>query len=102
MIVLMCPLPRCTILVAALLATASASAQAPRRAPDLDGMPVMSDTQAWCAHLASEVAALRQTLAGPHPAADRLAQQGWRLCSNGHVRLGISRLRYALIELHER
>ncbi len=68
---------------------------------DGGGIVVMSDTPQWCAHLASEVTALRQTLTGPHREADLLAQQGQRLCGAGHVRLGIMRLRYALMHLQE-
>ena len=83
------------------MASAAALPQSARSAADGGGMPVMSDTPQWCAHLAAQVAALRQTLTGPHVEADKLAQEGRRLCGTGHVRLGLSRLRYALIELRE-
>ena len=89
------------ILGLGLLAVASFAAlsQAPQAERHQDGAVVMSDTPEWCARLAREVAALRQSLSGPYPQADMLARQGQRLCGSGHVRLGIIRLRYALMHL---
>ena len=96
------------ILAAGLLALASATAlsQAPasgaghdQSGRDPDGVQVMSDTAQWCAHLAGEVAQLQQSVAPPHEQADMLAREGKRLCAAGHIRLGIIRLRYALIDL---
>ncbi len=92
------------ILGVGLLAAASFAAfsQAPPAGRHQGGVVVMSDTPEWCARLAGEVAALRRSLSGPYPHADMLAQQGQRLCGSGHVRLGIIRLRYALMQLQQR
>ena len=79
--------------------SAAAVSQAPRSSGDRASIPVMSDTPQWCAHLAEEVAGLRRVATRPHETADRLARDGQQLCGTGHVRLGIMRLRYALMQL---
>lgn len=83
------------------IASAAALSQAPRDTGEDPGMAIMSDTPQWCAHLAAVVAALRQTVTRPHHEADLLAHEGQRLCGAGHVRLGIMRLRYALMHLQQ-
>ncbi len=84
-----------------LLASTAAVSQAPSGASDDSNMEVMSDTPEWCVHLQGEVAALRQAVTKPHAEADMLAREGRRLCSLGRIRLGIMRLRYALMHLQE-
>lgn len=83
------------------IGSAAALSQAPSSGQEQGGVVVMSDTPKWCAHLSGEVSALRQTTPGPHPEVDMLAREGERLCQSGHVRLGIIRLRYALMHLQE-
>ncbi len=89
------------LLAAALVFAASRGAlsQAPGGTPDDNGIVVMSDTPEWCIHLQGKVAELAQTVAKPHAQADRLAREGRHLCAIGRIRLGIMRLRYALIHL---
>ena len=90
-----------SMLAVALLMAASGAAlsQASRDSSDDSGMIVMSDTPEWCAHLQNKVTELAQVVARPHVTADMLARQGRKLCAHGHIRLGITRLRYALIQL---
>lgn len=82
-----------------LMASTGARSQAPRDSADDGGMVVMSDTLEWCVHLQAKVAELAQAVDKPHARADRLARDGRRLCAVGRVRLGITRLRYALMHL---
>ncbi len=81
--------------VVTLCATLPAVAQAPRP------MEVTSDSAAYCQHLAAQVMALRQRLPGPAPEIDFLLDRGQRMCAAGRVRPGLSRLRHALLDLHE-
>lgn len=89
------------LLAATLLLTVppAALSQAPRAAPGDSGMVVMSDTPEWCVHLQGKVDELAQVVAKPHAQADRLAREGRHLCAIGRIRLGITRLRYALMHL---
>lgn len=82
-----------------LVASNAALSQAPRDTADDSGVVVMSDTPEWCVHLQGEVAELAQAVAKPHVQADMLAREGRRLCARGRIRLGIMRLRYALMHL---
>lgn len=84
-----------TLCAAAFCAMLPAAAQAPRP------MEVTSDSAAYCQHLASRIMALRQRLPGPAPEIDFLLDRGQRLCAAGRVRPGLSRLRHALLDLHE-
>jgi len=54
---------------------------------------VTTDTREYCSVLAARVAA---TPAAAREPSRSLAAEGVRLCSNGHVRTGIAKLRRAL------
>ena len=57
------------------------------------GPRVTTDTVEYCGNLAARLAAL--PAAGSEPSRS-LAQEGTRLCGNGHVRTGVAKLRRAL------
>jgi hypothetical protein len=58
---------------------------------------ITTDTLQYCNRLAGEVA---QTPSPPPQARDLMAE-GQRLCTGGHIRGGIIRLRRAMIVLHD-
>ena len=66
-------------------------------------MQILTDTQHYCAELFADVEATQNALIEPAPpAVDRLALEGRQLCSLGEVRGGVTRLRRAMVLLHER
>lgn len=67
---------------------------------DDDAAEVTSDTPQYCLDLAGRVASMEHRLAvpPPHEVAD-LSQEGRRLCDQGQTRMGIARLRRALLML---
>ncbi len=81
------------------LASAAALSQAPHPPADDRGVAVTSDSQQGCAHLARQVGALQHAVVAPHQEADLLAMEGQHLCATGHIRIGVIRLRYALMHL---
>ncbi|MBX6376549.1 MAG: hypothetical protein IRZ13_20275 [Acetobacteraceae bacterium] len=54
---------------------------------------VTTETREYCSVLADRFAAMRETAS---PLARALAEDGIRLCANGHVRTGVARLRRAI------
>jgi hypothetical protein len=58
---------------------------------------ITTDTLQYCNRLAGEVA----RTPSPPPQARDLMAEGERLCSDGHIRGGIIRLRRAMILVHE-
>ncbi len=56
---------------------------------------ITSDEPSFCMHLQDRVDALWRGLANPTPEVDRLREEGAKLCSDGHARAGIQRLRRA-------
>ena len=71
-------------LVLALAVSAAAEPVGPR---------VTTDTVEYCGSLAARLAALPTAVSEP---LRNLAEEGKRLCGNGHVRTGVAKLRRAL------
>ena len=57
---------------------------------------MVTDSPEYCAHLTSEVARIERSRGPASPEARSLADEGTRMCSVGHYRPGVHRLRRAL------
>ncbi len=65
-------------------------------------MQLLTDTPHYCAVLFTKVQATQQTLVAPPPqAVERLAIEGRQLCLLGEVEGGVTRLRRAMVILHQ-
>ncbi|MGH7067851.1 MAG: hypothetical protein ACREFO_13000 [Acetobacteraceae bacterium] len=65
-------------------------------------MQLLTDTPRYCAELYTEVQATQRSLLEPAPkVVERLAIEGRQLCSLGEVEGGVTRLRRAMVLLHE-
>ncbi len=83
---------RCTTVL--LLAVAAV----PCRAEELQSFPLTTDTPAYCAQLARQVAEHHSPLLD----VQRLLAEGREMCEQGQIRGGIRRLRRALVMLRHR
>jgi len=85
-------------LVTAVLVVATASAMAQTAPPPSVSVPprMMTDSAEYCAHLANEVARVGRNRGSASPEVQSLADEGNRMCSVGHYRQGVHRLRRAL------
>ncbi len=88
------------MLVVALALPVSAG-QVPPPDPTTEPQPLKlrTDRPEYCTELAEEVRKTEQRQPGAHPDIDVLVHEGVELCSAGNVRVGVFRLRTALVRL---
>jgi hypothetical protein len=86
------------IMLVLAVVSAAALSQSPPAAPP-GPLTVTTDTAEYCNSLAGRVAAEQRNRPAAQPEAQRLADEGQRMCDAGLIRGGLTRLRRALLLL---
>ncbi len=87
------------LLLAMAMPVAAGQAPPPDAATDPEPLKLRTDRQEYCTELAQVVRQTELRQPGPHPDIDVLVHDGVALCSAGNVRVGVFRLRTALVRL---